>query len=298
MGKHLASPGARGAVLMPRTNCFARVSAPGAVLSKECFNQRGSFWLHGWSLRQARAHVAWAVSHGTKGGVSRAMGNQGHSGFQTMAAGLFPGPPGWQRHRSDASRGQKSPTPHPEIREKYSVSTGERTEKPLASDNITCNAAAVGHAHGADAVVGDGRNFTGTACPVVVSVLLIWVGHGVGVIGVQVIAAFRALRTHPPPLVRGFLRGKQDLILRASGTQRQGPRDLVPEHPYLSLQKRCSQSQRWAPLHVGGSNSKMFWHPAMPPHPPSCPSQLAELPAPPGLSRHRPFCPCQFPFVT
>lgn len=57
----------------------------------------------------------------------------------------------------------------------------------------TCNPAPKGNAHSAEAVVGHGCNFPSTAGPMVVAVLLVGVGHGVRIIGVQVVAAFRAL---------------------------------------------------------------------------------------------------------
>lgn len=58
----------------------------------------------------------------------------------------------------------------------------------------TCHLAAVGHPHGADAVVGGGGDLAGAARPVVVVAARVRVRHGVGVVGVEVVAAFWTLR--------------------------------------------------------------------------------------------------------
>lgn len=66
----------------------------------------------------------------------------------------------------------------------------------------TCDAAPVGNPHRAKAVVGHGGDLPRAAGPVVVAVLLVRVRHRVGVVGVQVIAAFWALKTEPQSQLR------------------------------------------------------------------------------------------------
>lgn len=58
----------------------------------------------------------------------------------------------------------------------------------------TCHLAAVGHAHGTEAVVGNGRDLPGTPRPVVVVAVGVRVRHGIRVVGVQVVTALRTLR--------------------------------------------------------------------------------------------------------
>lgn len=69
----------------------------------------------------------------------------------------------------------------------------------------TCDAAPVGNPHRAEAVVGHGGDLPRAAGAVVVAVLLIGVRHRVGVVGVQVIAALRALETEPQAQLRALL---------------------------------------------------------------------------------------------
>lgn len=69
----------------------------------------------------------------------------------------------------------------------------------------TCNAAPVGNSHRAEAVVGHSSDLPSTASTVVVAVLFVGVRHGVGVVGVQVIAAFWALKTDPWSQLRHLL---------------------------------------------------------------------------------------------
>lgn len=58
----------------------------------------------------------------------------------------------------------------------------------------TCYAAPVGHSDGTEAVVGHGGNLSRTPRAVVVAVLSVRVWHWVRVVGVEVIAALRALK--------------------------------------------------------------------------------------------------------
>ena len=77
------------------------------------------------------------------------------------------------------------------------------TNKSNATAKHTCHLAPIGHAHGTEAVVGHGGDLPSTARAVVVVTVGVWMGHGVGVIGVQVIAALWTLEQ----------RGAEEVIL-------------------------------------------------------------------------------------
>lgn len=86
------------------------------------------------------------------------------------------------------------PRPH-RSRGETSQAQAQRTGVPQRAR--TCDAAPVGNSHRAEAVVRHGSNLPGAAGPMVVAVLLVRVRHRVGIVGVQVIAAFGALKTDP-----------------------------------------------------------------------------------------------------